>query len=412
MSKFWAALPALIVLCGFDLYFLSAPCLAEPGLGTIQGWFEELRDENGPRRYEDDPCRPYQAAHYRQLFEQGNVLAGICLEFYERGGGRSRTAARKDEGWGKVNGENKAVALVGQLAASNPRARAWLERIISDWPSYPDGDTKRRALNWHIAMAECGDVRAHLKLYEYYKYSLSRPGNSEWEAEAYYWLKRAAVDLNDPEAQFIVAERYLKHGGLGDKDKELIDNNSVKWLEKAAGQGYLKAQKRLANTYDLYARNNGDQARAAFWYKEAAAQGDLPSFVKISLQYPAGRLATTAGYRELIERYKREAEAGAAESAFLLGLAHTGYLGAVPADPEESRKWLTSTAEAGDARAMLFLGLSHCGYEKYFPGFSLDMDLAVDWLEKAAEKDPSWFRIRTLFSEHLPFLEEVYAGLR
>ena len=139
-----------------------------------------------------------------------------------------------------------------------------------------------------------------------YAYQLSRL----YEARGYLvsaekYLRRAA-EQGDPVAQ----TRYGK-----EKIDRWRNKDGLKWLGRAAAQGYIPAMEALGDFY-LEGHPNGyiDTARAALWYQKAA-----------------------------------EAESG-------YGARKLGEIRLGEGKHEEARSWLEKGAEHGDTRAMLRLG--------------------------------------------------------
>ena len=134
-----------------------------------------------------------------------------------------------------------------------------------------------------------------------YAYQLARlyeARNHHVSAEKY--LRRAA-EQGDPVAQTRYGMEKINHWR---------NKDGLKWLGRAAAQGYIPAMEALGDYYE----NNTDIARAALWYQQGA-------------EAKSGYAARKLGQLRLTENRR-----------------------------DEARTWLEKAAAYGDARAMLLLG--------------------------------------------------------
>src|SRR5215211_9144643 len=89
----------------------------------------------------------------------------------------------------------------------------------------------------------------------------------------------AAAEAGDPLAEYVLAGRSAEKG---DHVQEL------RWLTRAADQGYTKAQLKLALAYMVGSRIPEDYAEAAKWYTRAAQQGNAAAMGALGSIYEHG----------------------------------------------------------------------------------------------------------------------------
>lgn len=104
------------------------------------------------------------------------------------------------------------------------------------------------------------------------------PDRSPGGAAAGSALERAAR-AGEPGAQYRLAKLYRSRR----KDAEYL-----KWLGRAAAQGFVKAQDELAFDYALGRHVRQSYRKAAHWYRRAAAQGDPQAECELGLEYAVG----------------------------------------------------------------------------------------------------------------------------
>ncbi len=63
---------------------------------------------------------------------------------------------------------------------------------------------------------------------------------------------------------------------------------AIGWYTKAADQGLKEAQAMLGLVYDRAPDFPRDPTKAAYFYRQAAAQGELPSCVNLGIMYALG----------------------------------------------------------------------------------------------------------------------------
>ncbi len=76
----------------------------------------------------------------------------------------------------------------------------------------------------------------------------------------------------------------------------------------------VEAQRELGDKY----RNAGDNTLALYWYRKAAANGDVEKQKKLGLIYYYGE-GVSQDYAEAVKWYRKAAEQGHAEAQYHLG---------------------------------------------------------------------------------------------
>jgi TPR repeat protein len=101
----------------------------------------------------------------------------------------------------------------------------------------------------------------------------------------------ARADAGDAAAQVLVGDAFAAGDGSERRPKQLAEDyrQAAAWYQKAAGQGLIAGQLRLA---DFYRDGKGvvrDMAQAAAWYRKAAEQGDVGAQGTLGLLYSFGQ---------------------------------------------------------------------------------------------------------------------------
>ncbi|MGN0869509.1 MAG: tetratricopeptide repeat protein [Akkermansia sp.] len=144
-----------------------------------------------------------------------------------------------------------------------------------------------------------------------------------------------------PEEMYEQARQLLKPNAEHDaSDTE----GALRWLTRAAEEGYLPAQVDLAGIY-LNGGKGGlppDHAAAFRWFSAAAAQGHTASHVFLGQLCYDGR-GTPRDEAAALSHWRRAAEAGLAEAQYRLGR----MLAQHPEQRREGIEWLTKAAREG-----------------------------------------------------------------
>jgi hypothetical protein len=96
---------------------------------------------------------------------------------------------------------------------------------------------------------------------------------------------RLKAQQGDPEAQLRLGERY--YGAAPGVNRDLI--LALKWIQKAAEQGYARAQYSLGWHYMTGQGVQKDDRQSCHWYRLAAEQGELRAQTNLALCYEDGQ---------------------------------------------------------------------------------------------------------------------------
>jgi localization factor PodJL len=154
-------------------------------------------------------------------------------------------------------------------------------------------------------------------------------------------LASSAVD--NPVAAFEIAARYAQGGGAADLAK------AATWYRRAAAGGMAVAQYRLAS---LYERGQGvarDLRQAVAWYRRAAAQGNVEAMhnLAVLLSDGGGGSPDKAAARRW---FLAAANHGITDSQYNLGVIYALGIG-VERDYGQSYTWFAIAAGGGDEDA-------------------------------------------------------------
>ena len=161
------------------------------------------------------------------------------------------------------------------------------------------------------------------------------------------------------------------------------DLEAVKWVQKAAKQGYARAQYKLGDMYyDMYYGDDVEQSyeKAAEWYLKAAEQGLARAQWKLGVMYKNGR-GVEQSDEEAAEWVLKAAEQGLARAQYKLVSMYRNGTGVEQSD-KKATEWVLKAAEQGDARAQYDLGNM---YEKGRDVEQSD-EKALEWYLKAADQ--------------------------
>ena len=177
------------------------------------------------------------------------------------------------------------------------------------------------------------------------------------------------ADANDPIAQTALASCYDLGMHVQPDGKE-----SIRWITKAANQGYVPAEYELGRIY-LYGRGIPvDYAQAFIWERKAAEQGDPRAQRDLAFMYERG-FGVTADPAQAAEWNQKAATQGNAEAQLHLAKALDEGAG-VNKDAQEARKWYGKAARQEQPAAQLELARESAGQG--------NCPVAVHWYEEAA----------------------------
>lgn len=202
--------------------------------------------------------------------------------------------------------------------------------------------------------------------------SISEEPNSEPEK------KRQKTDLQGDYAQSLEFPdiELLGKAESGDKEsiiqvyKALKNLRNLKWTKKAAEQGHLSAQRRLAT----------DRGKEGYyWCIEAAKQGHPRDIKELGWKHEKGE-GCKVDYHKAFELYTTAFEKGCNWGEFMRGRLYQKGLG-VAANPQKAFEcYLRAIEEDSDPKTMKKIG------DLYLQGTGVakDINKAIEWYTKAA----------------------------
>jgi localization factor PodJL len=161
-------------------------------------------------------------------------------------------------------------------------------------------------------------------------------------------LRNAALN-GDPQAQFIVAGRYLDG-----KSVEQDYAAAARWYQKAAAKGLAPAQYRIGT---LFERGKGvpqDMALARVWYERAAGRGNVKAMHNVGVIY-AGDQAGNPDYAKAARWFTEAGEHGLKDSQYNLAVLYERGLG-VKQDAGQALYWYSLAAKQGDGDGAMKAG--------------------------------------------------------
>jgi len=180
-----------------------------------------------------------------------------------------------------------------------------------------------------------------------------------------------SAHLDNEDAQYALARVYEEGSSFVSKDKE----EALKWYKRAASQGYLAAQERLAYLYYKGELFGKDISNAILYYKEAAESGSS------SAAYSLGRIYMTSEYEDnksAIFWLSRAVEAGEIDAAYPLGYIYLNR--AKRGDYKKAINYFRK--DSNSSYSQMALGYMYSrGY-----GVKKDIKKAIEFYEKSAAK--------------------------
>ncbi len=221
------------------------------------------------------------------------VVVGISMLFMGSDGGelaRQGMEAYEEERYAEARGLFERAAEDG-----NPDAQAHLGRMYElGLGVTPDLPTARR---WYEPAAEAGNAMAQSGLG--YLLLFTPDAVPDEAEEGVRWL-RAAAEQNDARAQ----------NNLGAVAIANDEPERARWrFHQAADQGFLVAQRNLADLYYKGVGGDRSYSDALDWFRRAADQGDPVSQRYVGFMFAHGQ-GTDASYDEAMRWYGLAAEQG------------------------------------------------------------------------------------------------------
>ena len=242
--------------------------------------------------------------------------------------------------------------------------------------SLPDGSPEQKEIRNHakdniLELANEEDVFAQASAAWGYREGY---GTAVDHVEAVKWVRKAA-EQGFARAQYDLGLMYEFGHGV-----ERSYEKAVEWYQKAAEQGAARAQGLLGEMY-YYGRGvEQSDVKAAEWVLKVAEQGLAMAQNILGVMYANGT-GVEQSYKKAVEWYLKAAEQGDADAQFKLGVMYEDGT-SVEQSYEKALEWLQKAAEQGFARAQYSLG---CMYDK---GTVVEQsyEKAAKWYLKAAEQ--------------------------
>lgn len=182
-------------------------------------------------------------------------------------------------------------------------------------------------------------------------------------------IRRVAEDIGDPSAQFLLGHMYANGQEVA---VDMV--KAQKWYSKAAKQGHIEAQFRLAKLF--FDKNQFKKALP--WFRESALKGWPDSNYHLGLMYLKGSGVPQdyGNARKHLEKASRRSHGAA---MYELGLIHYHGYG-TPKSNKKARSWFFKASKNGSIKAQYELG------RFLFAGIGgpKRAQQAKVWLEKAA----------------------------
>lgn len=192
--------------------------------------------------------------------------------------------------------------------------------------------------------------------------------------KAVKWYQKAA-EQGFARAQCNLAYMYKNGEGI---EKDYV--KAVEWYRKAADQGYARAQNNLGDMYYYAYGVEKDYKKAMELYRKSAEQGYARAQTNLGYMYRYGKGVIT-NHSKAIEWYLKAAEQGDEWGQLQLANMYNDQWSA-EWDYEKAVKWYQKAAEQGNTEAQYNLGYLY----RYGHGIEKDYVKAVEWFSKAANK--------------------------
>lgn len=251
----------------------------------------------------------YNKAFYwtKEGAEYGNEVAQFNLgEMYINGKG---TAKDDQEGLYWLNksadqGYEKAKKMIADINLEKSAQSGNKEDQYKLIKKYYEEGKYEQAIDLLKKSATTGNYKAQYMLALIYFRGDETAGVEKNYTNAFYWLKKIAVEQNDSEAQYLLGVMYLRGMGV-----EKNYANAVNWFTKSAKQGNDKAQYMLAYRYETGKGVQKDLSKAVYWYKKSAEQGNDKAQYMLGSMYANG-IGVPKDNDKAMELYKQSAAQG------------------------------------------------------------------------------------------------------
>jgi TPR repeat protein len=171
-------------------------------------------------------------------------------------------------------------------------------------------------------------------------------GKVETEAS----VSKAAIK-GDLEAQFHVGQKYLTGhdtGNAADKQERLA--RAVRWFQRAAKNGHVPSQYRLATLYELGRGTPKNYVEASKWYSRAAEAGHVKAMHNLAVLLAQGQ-GVQLDHEAAAKWFQKAADHGLADSQYNLAVLYERGFG-VEQNAAKAYQWYALAARHGDRKAM------------------------------------------------------------
>ena len=193
-----------------------------------------------------------------------------------------------------------------------------------------------------------------------------------------YMRQQANVNLNTHVGAYDFLLDLLYN--LSESTAEGLLQCKVEWVQKAAEQGFARAQNNLGNMYYNGRGVEQSYAKAAEWVLKAAEQGLAVAQYNLGCMYRDGT-GVEQSYAKAAEWVLKAAEQGLAVAQYNLGCMYRDGTGVERSD-EKAVEWVQKAAEQGFADAQCDLGYMYSNGRGVEPS---DVK-AAEWYLKAAKQ--------------------------
>ena len=211
-----------------------------------------------------------------------------------------------------------------------------------------------------------------------YDVAASLPDGSPEQKEIRNHAKDKILELANEEdvfAQASAAWGYREGYGTA------VDHvEAVKWVRKAAEQGFARAQYDLGLMYQFGRGVERSYEKAVEWVLKAAEQGDADAQYHLGGMYELGD-GVEQSYEKAVEWYLKAAKQGLDWAQNVLGVMYEHGWG-VERSYEKAVEWYQKAADQGFDAAKHNLGRMY----EYGTGVEQSFEKALEWYQKAADQ--------------------------
>ncbi len=299
------------------------------------------------------------------------VFLGDCLLNRKEPFNESKDAVK----WFRAAANKSAGGLTGTdgqvFSANHNEAAKWYRKAAEN----DDGKGQRmlglcynygiglpidlaQASKWYREAADRYDIGAMILLADCFAKGV---GMAQDNTEAVKWWSKAAEQVaaadekdfklfidawsfatkgDDPKSEAFLGDCYLS-GKFVFQDS----NESAKWYQKAADQGYAKAQYNLGIFYFKGIGVEENKAEAVKWYRKAADQGYADAQYNLASCYYGGN-GVAINKTEAVKWHRKAADQGVAVSQLELGLCYAKGIGVIKNEIEGYKWMLLASAQS------------------------------------------------------------------